>query len=357
MPKMDQARVVPFTGQIYFVPEVPVLTLADLEDLPFLPQVPASVFAGVPNPQPNPAGLPADVPFVTLATSPFLDQERILVAGYGIDITDFGPNSNLLIEIDSAEILTLVSGGGFTGQVETSLNGTPVAIRGGIDFHDGPGITVAAADDPANDEVDVTISLDTTSLFLDSLADTNVPAPAFGQHLVWNGVSWTSLFPDMLTADAAQTQKLRLDPSGSVDYEVGFFTAAGDRRVRQWIMAAVTTNANPTRLVEPLAGTDHLLMPNRTAWFFEVSVVAKVQGGSQSNAWKITGLMKRGNGAPTTALVGGSVQQTLVAEDIPAMDVTVGVAAAPGGLEIVAIGDPVQTIRWVAEVVVREVRG
>ena len=119
------------------------------------------------------------------------------------------------------------------------------------------------------------------------------------------------------------------------------------------ILARQTTDATATVLASdfnsPTSG-NQVILPNNSAYYFKVRVIAGVTGAGNTKAWTLEGAIKRGAGVGTTAIV-GSVTTTIVAADAGASTWTVTATAdtANGGLAITVTGQAATTIRWVAK--------
>ena len=345
MPSMEFARIDPKTRELYFVSDFPQVSL-------FGPgQQPAGV--GIVDigakAMPDLTGLMEDIPFIVTTSSPFLQAERALAAGFGIDIADLGPNDQIVISIDSADILALVSGAGFVGQVEVQYNGTTVATRGGIDFREGAGVSITALDDPFANVVRLTFAFDTTSVNIDDLADVNAAGTAAGSILEYDGTQWTAVANDELSATPGGQPHLSVRTDGSLLFRDGDFAAALDRGARRWIVAGTTTDATPTSLTIPTTGGKVPVYTNSVA-FFEIDVAAREVGGSNAGGWRLRGVVARDGAAATTRFVGGGPSQELVAEDVAGWDATVVIDTTAGALDIVVTGAAGTNIRWIAEV-------
>ena len=119
------------------------------------------------------------------------------------------------------------------------------------------------------------------------------------------------------------------------------------------IVGAQTTTATPQILTSDNAaasGTNQVILPNNSAYYFKVSVIAGVTGGGNTKAWTLEGAIKRGSGVGTTAIV-GTVTTTIVAADAGASTWTVTATAdtTNGGLAITFTGQAGTTIRVVAK--------
>ena len=120
-----------------------------------------------------------------------------------------------------------------------------------------------------------------------------------------------------------------------------------------------TTDATATVLTSDggaASGSNQVILPNNSAYYFKVSVIANVTGGGNTKAWTLEGAIKRGSGVGTAAIV-GTVTTTVIAADLGAATWTVTATAdtTNGGLAITFTGQASTTIRVVARVDTTEV--
>jgi hypothetical protein len=119
------------------------------------------------------------------------------------------------------------------------------------------------------------------------------------------------------------------------------------------ILAVETTNATATVLrSDPNAasGTNQVILPNNSAYFFTGEVVSGVTGGGDTKGWTIEGVIKRGANAAATTLVGVTVMSSYA--DLGAATWTIGVTAdtTNGGLRVTFTGQASTTIRTVCSI-------
>lgn len=119
------------------------------------------------------------------------------------------------------------------------------------------------------------------------------------------------------------------------------------------VLGKATTDATATVLTADSAaasGTNQVILPNNSAYYFKVSVIAGVTGAGNTKAWTLEGAIKRGANAASAAIV-GTVTTTIVAADAGASTWTVTATANTtlGGLAITVTGQAATTIRWVAK--------
>ena len=120
------------------------------------------------------------------------------------------------------------------------------------------------------------------------------------------------------------------------------------------ILAVQTTDATATALRSGTAAagtTNQVILPNNSAYFFTGEVVSGVTGGGDTKGWTIEGVIKRGAGVGTTALVGTPTVTSLYA-DAGAATWTIAVTAdtTNGGIRVTFTGQASTTIRTVCQI-------
>ena len=136
-------------------------------------------------------------------------------------------------------------------------------------------------------------------------------------------------------------------------------SSGGDSQTGLYVERVQTTDATPTVLTtngNAASTTNQVILPNNSAYYFKVSVIANVTGGGNTKAWTLEGAIKRGSGVGTAAIV-GTVTTTIVAADLGAATwaVTATADTVNGGLAITFTGQASTTIRTVARVDTTEV--
>jgi len=139
----------------------------------------------------------------------------------------------------------------------------------------------------------------------------------------------------------------------------GIASAVGLTQAGLLLLARQTTDATATVLTSDTSaasGTNQVILPNNSAYYFKVSVIANVTGGGNTKAWTLEGAIKRGSGVGTAAIV-GTVTTTVIAADLGAATwaVTATADTTNGGLAITFTGQASTTIRVVARVDTTEV--
>jgi len=120
------------------------------------------------------------------------------------------------------------------------------------------------------------------------------------------------------------------------------------------VLGRQTTDATPTVLCIDIAAPSNynqVILPNNSAYYFRGEVVSGVTGGGDTKGWTIEGVIKRGAGVGTTALVGTPTVTSLYA-DAGAATWALAVAAdtTNGGLKVTFTGQASTTIRTVCQI-------
>jgi len=120
------------------------------------------------------------------------------------------------------------------------------------------------------------------------------------------------------------------------------------------VLAKQTTDATATVLTSnelAASGTNQVILPNNSAYFFTGEVVSGVTGGGNTKGWTIEGVIKRGANAASTALVGTPTVTSSFA-DAGASTWVIAVTAdtTNGGLAVTFTGQASTTIRTVCRI-------
>jgi len=120
------------------------------------------------------------------------------------------------------------------------------------------------------------------------------------------------------------------------------------------VLGVQTTDATATVLrsnSSAASGTNQVILPNNSAYYFRGEIIAGVTGAGDTKGWYVEGVIKRGAGVGTTALVGTPTVSSLYA-DVGAATwaVTATADTTNGGLAITVTGQASTTIRWVAQI-------
>lgn len=141
---------------------------------------------------------------------------------------------------------------------------------------------------------------------------------------------------------------------GSLALASGNFSAAGDAQQHLLTMRNITTNATTTSLF--LDGSSaRLVMPNNSAWTFQISVVGRRTDATGGHAgYTFSGTIRRDATAGTTTFTGGRTK-VIEGETDGAWDAEVVADTTNGALDIQVNGQAGKTIRWAASVWIIEV--
>jgi hypothetical protein len=150
---------------------------------------------------------------------------------------------------------------------------------------------------------------------------------------------------------ARSIQGNTVSPASSNPMNIG---TAGVCQSAVLVLARQTTDATATVLCSNSAaasGTNQIILPNNSAYYFKAKIIAGVTGGGNTASWTFEGAIKRGANAGTTTLVGTPVK-TLLAQDSGASTwaITATADTSNGGLAITVTGQASTTIRWVCQI-------
>jgi hypothetical protein len=128
----------------------------------------------------------------------------------------------------------------------------------------------------------------------------------------------------------------------------------GAQQIGWLLLGTQTTDATATVLksdVNAAGSGNQVILPNNSAYYFRGEVVAGVTGGGNTKGWYVEGVIKRGAGVGTTALVGTPTVTSLYA-DVGASTwaLTATADTTNGGLAITFTGQAATTIRVVAQI-------
>jgi hypothetical protein len=140
----------------------------------------------------------------------------------------------------------------------------------------------------------------------------------------------------------------------SFSYAAGSASVNGDAQTEIFVLRNTTTDATATAITIGATApstTNQVILPNNSAYFFTGEVVSGVTGGGDTKGWTIEGVIKRGAGVGTTALVGTPTVTSLYG-DAGAATWTIAVTAdtTNGGLRVTFTGQAATTIRTVAQI-------
>ena len=143
------------------------------------------------------------------------------------------------------------------------------------------------------------------------------------------------------------------DKRGQHAHASGAFSAPGDAQTSLYVLRTQTIDATANiklTLDYPGVGNLQMILGDNTAWTFDILLVAKDTGTTNTAHWRFSGGIIRGAGAGTTALVG--VGETIVIGNTIGGTSTAVIAAdaATGALSIQVTGVAATIINWVASV-------
>jgi len=149
--------------------------------------------------------------------------------------------------------------------------------------------------------------------------------------------------------------------SGSHAFPSAFPIAlsTGVSQAQLLILGRQTTDATATVLCSDnnaASGTNQVILPNNSAYYFKGSVIANVTGAANGAAWAFEGAIMRGANAGSTVLIGTPVIDR-VASTSGATAWTIALTAdtSNGGLAVTVTGAASTTIRWVSSISTTEV--
>ena len=120
------------------------------------------------------------------------------------------------------------------------------------------------------------------------------------------------------------------------------------------VLGVATTDATATRLCSNTSAAgafNQVILPDNSAYYFRGECIAGVTGAGDTKGWYIEGVIKRGAGVGTTAIVGTASVTSLYADAGAATwAVTATADTTNGGLAITVTGQAATTIRWVCQI-------
>jgi hypothetical protein len=119
------------------------------------------------------------------------------------------------------------------------------------------------------------------------------------------------------------------------------------------ILGRQTTDATATALcsdANAASGTNQIILPNNSAYFFTGEVVSGVTGGGNTKGWTIEGVIKRGANAAATTLVGSTVVSTFGDAGAATWTIAVTADTTNGGIRVTFTGQAATTIRTVCQI-------
>ena len=126
-----------------------------------------------------------------------------------------------------------------------------------------------------------------------------------------------------------------------------------------YLLYAGTTNATATVVTADggaASGTNQVILPNNSAYYFKGSVIANVTGAANGAAWSFEGAIMRGANAGSTVLIGTPVlNRVAVSSGASLWSIALTADTTNGGLAVTVTGVAATTIRWVAKLETTEV--
>ena len=133
-----------------------------------------------------------------------------------------------------------------------------------------------------------------------------------------------------------------------------FGSPVGASQTAFLVLGVETTDATATILrsnQSAASGTNQVILPNNSAYYFRGEVVAGKTGAGDTKGWSIEGVIKRGANAASTAIVGTATVTSLYADAGAATwALTATADTTNGGLAITFTGQASTTIRTVCQV-------
>lgn len=131
----------------------------------------------------------------------------------------------------------------------------------------------------------------------------------------------------------------------------------GTSQMGHHVLAALTTDATTTIPTSNWSTTttpdssNVVALPDDHAFQVTANIVARDTSTGDAKAWKIEGLVKRGSGASTVALV-GTPTKTVIAEDTGTTAWTADLVAdtTRGSVEVEVTGEASTTVRWACKI-------
>ena len=140
----------------------------------------------------------------------------------------------------------------------------------------------------------------------------------------------------------------------SFSFAAGTASVNGDAQTQIFVLRNTTTDATATALTANATApstTNQVILPNNSAYFFRGEVISGVTGGGDTKGWTIEGVIKRGAGVGTTALVGTpTVTSSFADAGASTWDIAVTADTTNGGLRVTFTGQAATTIRTVAQI-------
>jgi hypothetical protein len=149
--------------------------------------------------------------------------------------------------------------------------------------------------------------------------------------------------------------------TGKFAYSGTKFSSTGDCQQGVIVLLNTTTGSSAITLTSDggaASTTNQVILTDNQAMTFNALITARQNTTGDTAAWNVSGCIKRGTGAASTALV-GSVVNLSSSADVGAATWTAAISAdtTNGGLKITVNGQAAKTIRWSATVYTNELAG
>ncbi|MFA5490135.1 MAG: hypothetical protein WC284_13110, partial [Candidimonas sp.] len=175
--------------------------------------------------------------------------------------------------------------------------------------------------------------------------------PTLGGDLDVNGYSIVSSSGGDVVIDADGNTVILSDLHVAGNVEI----YRGTSRTAQYALINQTTDNTPTLLYFD-GISEKFLISNNTTFMFTATVVGRrLDFPNESCSYVIRGCVD--NFGPTTSMLVGGLDKTVIGEDDTDYDVNITVNSVDDTLEIEVIGDIGKTIRWVGFLEILEVIG
>lgn len=136
----------------------------------------------------------------------------------------------------------------------------------------------------------------------------------------------------------------------------GLINVGGDVQASDVILYANPADATATELI--IGNSDRIVLPNSSAWNFEVKVVARKTGATGSTAYfRITGLIIRDANAASTSIVGSVADTPILSAGAAGWSFAVDADTTNGALRLKFTGQAATTVAVVAQVNLVETKG
>ncbi|MDP2244003.1 hypothetical protein [Pseudomonas sp.] len=132
----------------------------------------------------------------------------------------------------------------------------------------------------------------------------------------------------------------------------GFAASSGRQQVERFLLRWDTTTAESQRLTTDgyaLTAARAPVMPNNSAYYCRIRVLARNTGTNEAMSWSGTALIKRGANAASTTLVGSTITSDFGDAAMSDCTVTLSADTTRGALAVIVTGLASTSIRWVAQ--------